>query len=126
MQVASSEEQVTRAGDEGEAPEEKAQPSTIEPLNPGARVIHLLPALPKAWPDGHVTGMRVRGGFEVDIAWKDGRLTQAVLKNISNPEGRCTVRYGDITRIMKIPVGAQASFLSNGAVNNTMKKMERD
>jgi len=42
--------------------------------------IHLLPALPDAWPNGSVRGMRARGGVEVDFTWQDGRATAAVLR----------------------------------------------
>jgi alpha-L-fucosidase 2 len=57
--------------------------------------IELLPALPDAWPNGAVKGLRARGGFEVDITWKDGRLTST---NVSSAFGsRCRIRYGEST-----------------------------
>ena len=59
--------------------------------------IHLLPALPRAWSDGHVRGLRARGGFEVDIEWKDGKLDRVEIR--SKLGGFCRVRVPEPVKV---------------------------
>jgi len=65
--------------------------------------IHLLPALPKNWPNGSVTGLRARGGFEVDIVWREYRLANAVIRSIWG--NRAKILYGAKVRSVKIRRG---------------------
>ena len=73
-------------------------------------VIRLLPALPDAWREGKVTGLRARGGYEVDIEWKDGKLTRSVLRNVSGTNGECAIRYGGVTAKLAVPKGEARVF----------------
>lgn len=52
--------------------------------------IYLLPALPTAWGEGHVKGLLARGGFTLDISWKDGEVSE--VKITSENGGNCRVR----------------------------------
>ena len=53
--------------------------------------IRLLPALPVFWPEGEVSGLRTRGGFEVSMSWAKGKLTHARIKSLRGGECRVLV-----------------------------------
>jgi alpha-L-fucosidase 2 len=63
--------------------------------------IELLPALPRTWQAGSVQGLRARGGFAVDIAWQNGKLSSASISRTAATE-TCTVRYGQKTIALRL------------------------
>jgi alpha-L-fucosidase 2 len=76
-------------------------------LQSHAGEMFLLPSLPSAWPNGSVTGLRTRGGFEVDIEWKDGKLQRAAV----------TSRLGGVCRLRTrtpVTVGGVQTRTPNG------------
>jgi alpha-L-fucosidase 2 len=72
-------------------------------LQSHAGELDLLPALPPAWAEGNVTGLRARGGFEVDLAWRNGALEQAVVR--SRRGGPVVVRRGARTVTLETRAG---------------------
>ena len=71
--------------------------------------VFLLPALPKAWSTGSVSGLRVRNAAGVDLSWKDGRLTRAVLR--SDKGGDYEVACGDATLKLRLAANEAAVLL---------------
>ena len=69
----------------------------------GRYLIDLLPALPKAWPNGSVKGLRARGGFVFDLAWKDAKLTSYRIH--SDGAKQCKVRYAG--KVFEAKLGSQ-------------------
>jgi alpha-L-fucosidase 2 len=65
--------------------------------------IHLLPALPDAWPDGWIKGLRARGGFTVDQVWMEGRLKKARIR--PDFSGEVKIRYRDQIKTVDMTAG---------------------
>ncbi|MES2807478.1 MAG: glycoside hydrolase family 95 protein [Bacteroidota bacterium] len=69
--------------------------------------IQILPALPKAWPNGSIQGLRARGNFEVtDMQWKNGKLSKLVIKSLSG--GKCKLRTLNAVKSLQAGVTATA------------------
>ena len=77
-------------------------------LQSHAGEIHLLPALPSAWPSGNVRGLLARGGFTVEIAWSGGELISA---GISSAVGAAAqLRYRDKVIRVELKPGGSARW----------------
>lgn len=71
--------------------------------------IEILPALPRAWPSGSLKGVRARGAVELDISWKDGEMTEVVVRG--EPDTTVTIRYrGNDQEVTVGPGGTSVSW----------------
>ncbi|HEY0945660.1 MAG TPA: glycoside hydrolase family 95 protein [Opitutaceae bacterium] len=75
-------------------------------LQSHAGEIHLLPALPSIWPEGEARGLRARGGFAADFAWREGRVVAAALHGRAGATAR--VRIGSQVTSITIPAGGSS------------------
>ena len=72
--------------------------------------IFSLPALPEAWSQGRVEGLRARGGLEVDLSWSGGRLEEAIVQNEVGPAQDLAVRYGQRLLELHLEPGTTATL----------------
>ncbi|HEX4084233.1 MAG TPA: glycoside hydrolase family 95 protein [Chthoniobacteraceae bacterium] len=70
--------------------------------------IDLLPALPRDWATGSVSGLRARGGFVIGLAWKDGKLLNATFRSTGGTN--CLVRYGAQTERIALKPGEEKAW----------------
>jgi alpha-L-fucosidase 2 len=71
--------------------------------------LHLLPALPSAWRNGSVKGLRARGGFEVDLVWTEGRLESTTVRAVAG-QGKGKLRYGSKVVAFQLKPGESRRF----------------
>ncbi|MBC8026521.1 MAG: glycoside hydrolase N-terminal domain-containing protein, partial [Steroidobacteraceae bacterium] len=85
--------------------------------------LKLLPALPRAWPRGRITGIRARGGFELDIRWSEGELDTVVVTSLAGEPA--TLVYKDRTVPLNLKRGARRQFAwRDGALK--VARLDRD
>lgn len=92
-----------------------------------AGYIHLLPALPDDWREGHIKGVRTRGGFTVDVEWKNGKVVALAIR--SERGGVCRIREGMSVREQVIETECGKCYLmfgdSIGIVEESMDFAQR-
>jgi alpha-L-fucosidase 2 len=78
-------------------------------IKDGQTEIIFLPALPNAFQTGSIRGIRARGGFEIDVEWRNGKLARAIVRSLLGNPAR--LRYGNVVRDVHIKKGK--SFVWN-------------
>ena len=78
---------------------------------PGERILQLLPALPEKWKNGSVKGLRARGGWTVDMAWEQGKITCICIK----PDQDSILRLKWDSRLDHFPI-PENSIIENGVL----------
>ncbi|MDN4597243.1 glycosyl hydrolase family 95 catalytic domain-containing protein [Leifsonia virtsii] len=73
-------------------------------------VVHLLPALPSAWPEGRATGLGVRGGLSADLVWSGGRLESTVLRNPRAEPCDVRLRYDGTEVEVRLAAGGEQAI----------------
>ena len=76
--------------------------------------IHLLPALPKSWQNGSISGLKARGGFEISMEWKNGKLTHAEL--ISHHGQPCALRTAGVVSVHRKDDTSVSAELRDGVI----------
>jgi len=71
-------------------------------------IVRILPALPDAWQEGEISGLKARGNFEVDIEWLDGMATMITVRSLSGAP--LTLAYGEKTITMDTDMGTVYRF----------------
>ena len=78
-------------------------PFQIDTLKNNQAVIELMPAVPEAWKEGHVSGLCARGGYEVSFEWKDGYVRNCTIK--AKKAGTITLLYNGQQKTVKFKAG---------------------
>ncbi len=71
--------------------------------------IYLLPAVPKKWKDGSVSGLRARGGFEVSMQWKDGQVTSLSVRAVKAASTR--LHFNGTEQVLTLRAGETKTVL---------------
>lgn len=82
--------------------------------------LHLLPALPKSWKNGSISGLRAKGGFEVAVSWRDGRLLQAIIHSLAGND--CFLRVPGVASVHRMDDASVNTTLQDGVISFPTEK----